>query len=106
MPEAKGQIGPKDKRRYPVQTLTKDCKVGIYDNCEYVACIYANHIVITSPYVRWIGNTGSYDERTNRITDPRVLASVHNALADEAEDSAWGAIGRALEDQYLASCAQ
>ncbi len=88
-----------------MQTITKDCKVGIYDNCMYIARIYVDRIVVTSPYVRWIGNTGGYDERKDRITNPQVLASVHDSLADEAEDSAWGAIGRALEDEYLASCA-
>ena len=85
-----------------MKTITKDCKVGIYDNCEYIARIYADRIVVTSPYVKWVGNTGGYAERKERITDTRTLASVKAALADDAEDSAWGAIGRALGDDWLA----
>ncbi len=89
-----------------MQTITKDCKVGIYDNCEYVARIYTDRIVVTSPFVRWIDNTGSYWDRKDRITDPSVLAIVRDALAEDTEDIAWGAIGRALDDVYLASCTQ
>ena len=85
-----------------MHTITMDCKVGIYDNCEYVARIYPGRIVVTSPYVKWAGNSGGYAERKERITDPNVLASVRAALADDAEDSAWGAIGRALGDPFLA----
>ena len=85
-----------------MKIITKDCKVGIYDNCEYVARIYADRIVVTSPYIRWAGNTGGYAERKERITDPATLAAVRADLADDAEDSAWGAIGRALDDEWLA----
>jgi hypothetical protein len=85
-----------------MKTITKDCKVGIYDNCDYVARIYPDRIVVTSPYVKWAGNTGGYAERKERITDTRTLERVQAALADDAEDSAWGAIGRALDDEWLA----
>lgn len=84
-------------------TLNKPCKVGIYDNCAYVARIYEDRIVVTSPYVRWIGNTGDYAERKERITNSSTLERVHAALVDEAEDTAWAAIGRALNDPYLES---
>lgn len=85
-----------------MKTITKACKVGIYDNCEYIARIYADRIVVTSPYIKWVGNTGGYAERKERITDPATLATVRADLADDAEDSAWGAIGRALGDDWLA----
>ena len=84
-----------------MKIITKDCKVGIYDNCEYIARIYADRIVVTSPYVKWAGNTGGYAERKERITDPATLAAVRADLADDAEDSAWGAIGNALGDDWL-----
>jgi len=83
------------------KTITKSCKVGIYDNCEYIARIYPDRIVVTSPYVKWVGNTGGYAEKRERITNPATLESVCAALADDAEESAWGAIGRALDDPYL-----
>ena len=85
-----------------MKTITMDCTVGIYDNCEYVARIYTDRVVVTSPYVKWVGNSGGYAERKERITDADVLASVRAALADAAEDSAWGAIGRAIDDPFLA----
>ncbi len=89
-----------------MQKITKDCKVGIYDNCAYIARIYPDRIVATVPFVRWIGNTGGYAENTYRITNPQVLTSVRDALADGAEESAWIAIGRELDDQYLAAGTQ
>ncbi len=84
-----------------MQTIYKDCKVGIYDNCQYVARIYPDRIVVTSPYVKWVGNTGGYAESKERITDARTLATVQACLADDAQDSAWAAIGRAIDDYYL-----
>ena len=63
--------------------ITKDCNVGIYDNCEYIARIYPDRIVVTSPYVKWVGNTGGYAERKERITDTATLAAVHAALEDD-----------------------
>lgn len=84
--------------------IVKDCKVGIYDNCEYMASIYDDRIVVKSPYVRWTDNAGTLDTCRDRITDPKVILSIRAALADGAEASAWAEIGRKLDDQYLASC--
>ena len=30
-----------------MKTITFDCKVGIYDNCAYVARVYADKIIVT-----------------------------------------------------------
>jgi hypothetical protein len=83
-------------------TITKDTKVGIYDNCEYVARVYADKIIVISPYVKWVGNTGGYAEAKEAIRDQKIVAAVLKDLSDDCEDSAWTKIGRALNDDYLA----
>ena len=85
-------------------TITRDITVGIYENCEYIARVYADKIIVVSPYVKWVGNSGGYAERKEAIRDPVVIAKVLADLADDCEDSAWAKIGRALGDEYL-SCA-
>lgn len=87
----------------PKHTLTKDVKVGIYDNCEYVARVYADKIILVSPYVKWVGNTGGYAESKVAIRDQAIVSRVLADIADDAEDSAWGKIGRAVSDDYLAN---
>jgi hypothetical protein len=87
----------------PKHTITKDVKVGIYDNCEYVARVYTDKIIVVSPYVKWVGNTGGYAEKKEAIRDQRVVDIVLADLADDAEDSAWAHIGEHLGDGYLCS---
>lgn len=67
-----------------MKTITKGVKVGIYENCEYVARIYPDRIVLTSPYVRWVGNTGGYAERKERIDNPVVVVAHVIGLLIEA----------------------
>lgn len=86
----------------PKHTITKDVKVGIYENCEYVARVYADKIILVSPYVKWVGNTGGYAESKVAIRDQAVVARVLLDIADDAEDSAWAKIGRAVGDDHLA----
>lgn len=80
----------------PIQTITRDTSVGIYDNCEYVARIYKDKIIVVSPYVKWVGNTGGYAESKNAIRNQKTVDSVIQALADDCEDDAWDII-----DGYL-----
>lgn len=87
----------------PKYTITKDVTVGIYDNCEYIARIYSDKIIVVSPYVKWVGNTGGYAESKNAIRDQKVIDSVLQAMADDCEDDAWLAIGMYLQDGYLAN---
>lgn len=84
----------------PKHTLSLDVKVGIYD-AEYVARIYHDKIIVVSPYVKWVGNSGGYDERKEAIRDQRIVDSVLSDMADDAESSAWAKIGGALGDAYL-----
>jgi hypothetical protein len=87
----------------PKHTITKDVKVGIYENCEYVARVYADKITVKSPYVKWTGNTGGYAEKKEVIRNQEVVDAVLADLADDAEDTAWERIGEHLGDGYLCS---
>ena len=80
----------------PAHTITKDVQVGIYENCEYVARIYKDKIIVVSPYVKWVGNTGGYAEAKEAIRDQKVVDAVLADMADDCEDSAWAKIERAL----------
>lgn len=87
------------KREY---TLRKDAKVGIYDNCEYVARLYKDRIVLTIPYVKWEGSTGGYAERKERITDLKTVREATQAAAYRQDERAWSIIGNYIQDAYLA----
>jgi hypothetical protein len=85
----------------PLFTIRKDTSVGIYDNCEYIARVYGDKIIVISPYVKWRGNTGVYAESKNAIRTPEVINEVFQDLTDDCEDGAWEKIGLALDDDYL-----
>lgn len=82
-------------------TITKGVKVGIYDNSEYVARVYADKIIVVSPYIKWVGNTGGYAERKEAIRDQDTVDAIIRDIEDDAEDSAWERIGDAIGDTYL-----
>jgi hypothetical protein len=92
-------------RRYkmakPIHTVTKDVAVGIWDNSEYVARVYADKIIVVSPYVKWVGNNGGYAEKKNAIRDVAEIAKCLVALADDCEDDFWQIIGNYLQDGFL-----
>lgn len=85
----------------PKFTMTKDVQVGIYENCAIIARVYADKIIVTLPYVKWIGNTGGYMERKESIRDEKTIKSVMTELEDDCEETAWGIIGRAIDDEHL-----
>jgi hypothetical protein len=95
------ETGQELKMANPKYTITRDVSVGIYDNCEYIARVYADKIIVVSPYIKWVGNTGGYAESKQAIRDTAVVVAVLADLADDCEDSAWAKIGRALGDEYL-----
>jgi len=84
-----------------MQQITKAVQVGIYENSSYVATVYANKIILTIPYVKWVGNSGNYAERKVALRDHELITKVIADLADGAEDSAWSKIGRAVQDDRL-----
>jgi len=85
----------------PIKTITCSAHVGIYDNCEYVARIYRDKIIVVSPYIKWAGNSGVYAERKESIRDLSTVKKVIAAINDGAEDLAWALLGRSLDDSYL-----
>ena len=78
----------------PLYTITADVSVGIYDNCQQVARIYADKIVCVLPYIKWAGNTGGYAEKREVIRVKSIVDKVIEAMADGCEDSAWSEIDR------------
>ncbi len=83
------------------KTLTKNVQVGIFENCEYVARIYADKIVVITPHVKWVGNTGGYAERKDTIRDANTIARVCAAISADNFEAAWAIIGYRLDDGYL-----
>lgn len=84
----------------PKYTITKDVQVGIY-NSEYVARIYKDKIIVVSPYVKWVGNTGGYAESKQSIRDQKVIDKILAEMTDDCEDTAWCLIGGSIDDRYL-----
>ena len=82
----------------PKYTITRAIHVGLWDS-EYVARVYADKIIIVAPYVKWVGNSGSYAEEKLAIRDKRVVDRVLLDLADDAEDSALEIITREIENR-------
>lgn len=74
-----------------MKTITRNLQVGIYDNCQQIARIYADRTVATIPYVKWVGNTGGYAERKIRIAGA-AHDEISAAIEDSADDTAWDII--------------
>lgn len=69
-----------------MKKIQKPIQVGIFDSTLVARC-YRDKIIITEPYVRWVGNTGGYAVRKHRIDDPAQVAAFR---ADgEAALEAW-----------------
>lgn len=86
----------------PLNTLIKDVKVGIYD-AEYTARIYKDKVIVVSPYVKWVGNTGGYAEQKESIRCQKTVDKIIKELNDVCEDTAWEIIGNYLNDTYLSA---
>lgn len=89
----------------PKFCLEKKVSVGIWDGARYIAQVYADKIVVKSPYVKWTGNSGSLAVLMQTIRTPAVIAAVLADLAvdDDDEGRAWQRIGDVLCDGYLAA---
>lgn len=83
-------------------TITKDVSVGIWDNEQYVARIYPDKIIVETPSVRWVGNSGSLHIYKNAIRHAACISKVLEAMADGCEEEAFELIGAELDDPYLA----
>lgn len=87
----------------PMYTITKDVSVGIWNNEKYVARIYKDKVIVVSPYVRWVNNSGNLDYRKESIRDQKTVDRIIQELNDDCEDTAWGVIGNHLDDTYLST---
>lgn len=82
------------------RVIYKDVKVGIFDS-EYIARIYKDKIIVTFPYVKWVGNTGGYAEYKQSIRDQKTFDRIVKELNDGCETTAWKIIGNYFDDAYL-----
>ena len=84
-----------------MHTITKDVQVGIYDS-EYIARIYKDRVIVITPCVKWVGNTGGYAESKESIRGQETVDRIIKELDDDREETAWEIIGNYLQDAYLA----
>ena len=61
-----------------------DVSPGIYTGTETVR-LYEDRALHVEPYVKWVGNSGGYAERNNRITG-RTLAALLQVAAQQVAD--------------------
>ena len=67
-----------------IATWSDDIVVGIY-NSTWTVRLYADRAVVRIPYVKWVGNTGGYAERHERITG-KLHAELLEIKRQETED--------------------
>lgn len=87
----------------PLYTITKPVSVGIWDNEEYVARIYRDKIIVETPIVRWVNNSGNLHISKNAIRREACIKAVLRAMEDDCEDDAFDLIGAELCDPYLSN---
>ena len=46
-------------------TIDRPANAGIWENEEYLARIYADKIIVISPYVKWANNTGTFSSHSS-----------------------------------------
>ena len=63
-------------------TIYKDVSIGIWDNCQYIARIYKDKIIIISPCVKWAGNTGNEYNDFFKIVIPHLPKGAKERLSD------------------------
>ena len=75
-----------------LHTLTYDSQVGIWEDQTTTARIYADKIIVESPYVKWIGNTGNLAFRKVAVRNQTAVDFVLAKMAGDDEDAAWAQI--------------
>ena len=76
-----------------------------FANKEHVARIYADKILVSSPYVRWFSQHHKIDCRKSAIRNQKVIDAVLADIADGCEDSAWDRIFLAMTSCGIADYA-
>lgn len=85
----------------PLYTITKPVSVGIWNNEQYVARIYQDKIIVESPSVQWVNNSGNLHVSKNAIRRKACIDSVLQAMLDDCEEDAFELIGGELGDMFL-----
>lgn len=83
-----------------LNTITRDTKVGIYDNCTDVVRVYEDRTVARLAGVKWIGNTGGYHEYKYRI-DGAIHNKIVAASADGCDETVFDLVAQAAERQDM-----
>ncbi len=76
----------------PIKKIEKSIQVGIWGDCDCIARIYADKIIITEPIVRWRNNTGSLSTKKWAIRSPKLIALILQDTNDDCIDEAWSRI--------------
>jgi len=66
--------------------ITRDTKCGIF-NTRYTAKIDNGVIKLTSPFIKWVDNSGNLAFANTYIRDAEILAAVHTALNGDYPDA-------------------
>ena len=72
--------------------ITHELDVGIWRQQTSTASIYDDKIIVSIPYVKWIGNIGKLAFRKRAIRDQSIISAVLVDMADECESDAWDRI--------------
>ena len=80
----------------PIYTIKKDISVGIWNNKEMIARIYSDKIIVESPYVKWVNNSGSLGVSKNSIRNQKIIDRILIEMKDDCEYEAWELIKREI----------
>ena len=67
-------------------TITKDTECGIYQT-KYTAKVETDVVRLTSPYIRWVGNSGNLAFENTFIRDKATVDTIHAALDGSYPDA-------------------
>lgn len=84
-----------------IKEITKPVKVGIYDNCRYSARLFPEKVIVRTPYIRWVRNSGNLAIRLQVITHQGIVNRIIQETKKENYNSAWSIIGNYLGDPFL-----
>lgn len=84
-----------------IYKISERVQVGIYDSYN-TADIYSDKIVVVMPCVKWVGNTGGYDEDKRSIRNAKLVQKITKELDDGCENTAWSMIKHEIQEQQIA----
>lgn len=84
-----------------IKEIVKPVQVGMFENCKYSARIFPDKVIVRTPYIRWIRNSGNLATRLQVITHQGIVNKIIQEAKKESHDSAWAVIGNYLDDPFL-----